>query len=241
MPRPTPAVRNAICAFLGARPARRCRPDDEAIGWRLPYVFALLPRQPRGGGPMSRPATAAYVRAGRAEPSAAARCRRCGGCARCRRRPGGRHRVDPATPSPDRRTAATCSSCSASAAGSTGCPRSCRPPTRRTPALGPASASRRPRCCRWTRPSGCTRRSRRSRRSGTPVSSPPCTRSASRTRPARTSGRWRRWSGRARLRRPHRLARPGRSAEGAGHRRSRPSGSASRPTSGRCSARHPSC
>ena len=42
MPRPTPAVRNAICAFLGRSPSASLSADDEAMGWRLPYVFALL-------------------------------------------------------------------------------------------------------------------------------------------------------------------------------------------------------
>ena len=63
------------------------------------------------------------------------------------------------------------------------------------PAADPAYATARPgdrRAARhadrrWTRPSGCTRRWRRSSRCGTPASSPRCTRSASPTRPARTS------------------------------------------------------
>jgi uncharacterized protein (DUF1800 family) len=42
LPRPAAAVRNAICAFLGRSPAARLSADDEALGWRLPYVFALL-------------------------------------------------------------------------------------------------------------------------------------------------------------------------------------------------------
>lgn len=41
--RPLPASHvTAICAFLGTRPASPLRADSEALGWRLPYVVALV-------------------------------------------------------------------------------------------------------------------------------------------------------------------------------------------------------
>jgi uncharacterized protein (DUF1800 family) len=42
LPRPTRAVRDAVCTFLGRSPSARLSRDDEALGWRLPYVFALV-------------------------------------------------------------------------------------------------------------------------------------------------------------------------------------------------------
>jgi hypothetical protein len=42
LPRPTPAVRSAICRFLEKRPSAPLTSDDAALTWRLPYVFALL-------------------------------------------------------------------------------------------------------------------------------------------------------------------------------------------------------
>jgi uncharacterized protein (DUF1800 family) len=42
LPRPTPAVRDAICRFLEKRPSAPLESDDAALTWRLPYVFALL-------------------------------------------------------------------------------------------------------------------------------------------------------------------------------------------------------
>ena len=61
---------------------------------------------------------------------------------------------------------------------------------------GPARRSpcRRPRSSPATARSGCTRRWRRCCRCGRAARWPPCTRSASRTRPARTSPPWRRWN-----------------------------------------------
>ena len=61
----------------------------------------------------------------------------CGRCARRRRRPGCRHRVDPARPSPDRRTAVTCSWCSACRGGFDGL-------SAIVPAADPAYAGARP-------------------------------------------------------------------------------------------------
>jgi uncharacterized protein (DUF1800 family) len=42
LPRPTAAVRNAICSFLGKTAGAPLAAGDEALGWRLPYVYALL-------------------------------------------------------------------------------------------------------------------------------------------------------------------------------------------------------
>jgi hypothetical protein len=41
--RPLPAAHvDAICHFLGKRTASPLRADSEAVGWRLPYVVALV-------------------------------------------------------------------------------------------------------------------------------------------------------------------------------------------------------
>jgi uncharacterized protein (DUF1800 family) len=42
LPRPTPAVRTAICRFLEKQPSDKLHKTDEAMTWRLPYVFGLL-------------------------------------------------------------------------------------------------------------------------------------------------------------------------------------------------------
>jgi uncharacterized protein (DUF1800 family) len=42
LPRPTSTVRAAVCTFLGKRTGDRLHAGDEALGWRLPYVFALV-------------------------------------------------------------------------------------------------------------------------------------------------------------------------------------------------------
>lgn len=42
LPQPTPAVRNAICAFLEKSAGSALSADDQAMGWRLPYLHALL-------------------------------------------------------------------------------------------------------------------------------------------------------------------------------------------------------
>src|SRR5215203_725453 len=42
LPRPNDAVRHAISRFLDHAPGDRLRPEDEALGWRLPWVFGLL-------------------------------------------------------------------------------------------------------------------------------------------------------------------------------------------------------
>ena len=42
LPRPTSAVRDAVCAFLGRSAGAPLAAGDEALGWRLPYVHALL-------------------------------------------------------------------------------------------------------------------------------------------------------------------------------------------------------
>jgi uncharacterized protein (DUF1800 family) len=42
LPRPTTAVRNAICTFLGTSAGAPLAAGDEALGWRLPYIYALL-------------------------------------------------------------------------------------------------------------------------------------------------------------------------------------------------------
>lgn len=39
---PSANTRSAVCAFLGKRPSSRLSARDEALGWRLPYVVALL-------------------------------------------------------------------------------------------------------------------------------------------------------------------------------------------------------
>jgi uncharacterized protein (DUF1800 family) len=48
MPRPTDSVRRAVCGFLGHAPGARLAADDEALGWRLPWVFALVLDSPAG-------------------------------------------------------------------------------------------------------------------------------------------------------------------------------------------------
>ena len=42
LPKPTDAVRAAICGFLGKTPGAPLDAEDEAMTWRLPFVFALL-------------------------------------------------------------------------------------------------------------------------------------------------------------------------------------------------------
>jgi uncharacterized protein (DUF1800 family) len=42
LPRPNDPVRRAISRFLDHAPGDRLRADDEALGWRLPWVFGLL-------------------------------------------------------------------------------------------------------------------------------------------------------------------------------------------------------
>ena len=42
LPRPTDAVRQAICTFLGEKVSAPLESGDQALGWRLPYVYALL-------------------------------------------------------------------------------------------------------------------------------------------------------------------------------------------------------
>ncbi len=42
LPRPTDAVRQAICTFLGEKVSAPLESGDQALGWRLPYVHALL-------------------------------------------------------------------------------------------------------------------------------------------------------------------------------------------------------
>ncbi|MDQ1600371.1 MAG: hypothetical protein QOD68_1845 [Actinomycetota bacterium] len=42
LPRPTAAVRDAICTFLSKSAGSALSADDQAMGWRLPYVFGLL-------------------------------------------------------------------------------------------------------------------------------------------------------------------------------------------------------
>jgi uncharacterized protein (DUF1800 family) len=42
LPRPTSTVRSAICTFLDKRPSDRLHSTDAALGWQLPYVFALV-------------------------------------------------------------------------------------------------------------------------------------------------------------------------------------------------------
>jgi uncharacterized protein (DUF1800 family) len=37
-----PRHRDTVCAFLGRSPGSPLEPDDEALGWRLPYLVALL-------------------------------------------------------------------------------------------------------------------------------------------------------------------------------------------------------
>ena len=48
MPRPTDSVRRAVSGFLGHPPGARLEADDEALGWRLPWVFALVLDSPAG-------------------------------------------------------------------------------------------------------------------------------------------------------------------------------------------------
>jgi uncharacterized protein (DUF1800 family) len=42
LPKPTTAVRDAICGFLEKSAGAQLSADDQAMGWRLPYVHALL-------------------------------------------------------------------------------------------------------------------------------------------------------------------------------------------------------